>query len=359
MQFFHSKQQRAGLLIVILGVAIFIAIWSFAIGLLGSAVLYVMCAPAHRRLQRVLSPGLSATVTLVGTILVIVLPVTWLVTMVIDQAPDAIREVQGSGLVSRLTTLPPILGFNIGAELARASGNVVRWISQQAFDFIGGAARATLNLVIAFFGLYYMLTSAARSWELFKSFLPFSNQTADELRLRFYSVTHATMVGILLTAALQGTMIGVGFAIVGIPNALFWGVMTGFASIIPVLGSALVWLPGAIYMAVQGRYGGAILLFLIGAVGASNIDNVVRPLVFKRVSDIHPMVTLVGAFAGVKYFGLLGVLLGPLAIAYFFELLRLYQKEYGAGMQVDSVLDSPTEEQPVHEPTVPSAVTTT
>jgi predicted PurR-regulated permease PerM len=125
-------------------------------------------------------------------------------------------------------------------------------------------------------------------------------------------------------------LIGVGFAIVGFPNPLFWGAVTAFASVLPVLGSGLVWLPGVAILLAQGRYGGAILLVVIGAGIASNIDNIIRPLVYKRVSNIHPMITLVGAFAGVRYFGLLGILLGPLAIAYLFETLRFYREEYGA-----------------------------
>ena len=112
------------------------------------------------------------------------------------------------------------------------------------------------------------------------------------------------------------------------PAAALWGVVTGFCSILPVLGSALVWLPGTLVLVIEQRYGAAGILFVMGAVVASNIDNVIRPIVFKRVSNIHPMVTLVGAFAGVAYFGLLGILLGPLAIQYFFVLLRLYREEY-------------------------------
>ena len=121
-----------------------------------------------------------------------------------------------------------------------------------------------------------------------------------------------------------------GFWLVELPSPMFWGTVTAFASILPVLGSALVWLPGVLVLLLEDRYGAAVGLALVGGVVASNIDNVIRPLVYKRVSDIHPMITLIGAFAGVKYFGLLGVLLGPLAIAYLFELLRFYREEYGA-----------------------------
>jgi predicted PurR-regulated permease PerM len=109
----------------------------------------------------------------------------------------------------------------------------------------------------------------------------------------------------------------------------FWGVVTAIVSVLPVFGSALVWLPGSVALAVQGRYEAALTLGAIGAVVASNIDNVMRPMVNRRVSNLHPMVTLVGAFAGVGVLGLPGILLGPLAITYFFELASLYRREYG------------------------------
>jgi predicted PurR-regulated permease PerM len=131
-------------------------------------------------------------------------------------------------------------------------------------------------------------------------------------------------------AVIQGTLVGMGFWIVGLTNPFFWGTVTAIASILPVLGTALVWLPAVLVLLVENRFGAAITMLVIGAGIASNIDNLIRPLIYRRVSHIHPMITLVGAFAGVKLFGLLGVLLGPLAIAYLFELLRFYRQEYGA-----------------------------
>jgi predicted PurR-regulated permease PerM len=136
------------------------------------------------------------------------------------------------------------------------------------------------------------------------------------------------VLGTALTALAQGATIALAFRLVGLPNAAFWGVVTGFTSILPVLGSAMVWIPAAGVLLMQGRYGAAVVLVLIGGGVTSNIDNVIRPMVYKRVSNIHPLVTLIGAFAGVKHFGLLGVLLGPLAIQYFFEFLRIYRRDY-------------------------------
>ncbi len=327
MEFLHSKQQRAGILIILLGIAILIAIAPFASGLLGSAVLYVMCAPVYQRLGRRMNADLAAAITLIGAILIIALPIGWIIFLAADQLPDALRSAQQSTFIQRVSALR-IGRIQIGNEIAKASGSLIQWLSGQAFDFVGGAAKATLNFVISFFALYYMLLSAERSWRVFRRVLPFSEDTADELRTRFYSVTHATLLGTVLTALLQGTLIGIGFRVVGLPNAALWGVVTAFCSILPVLGSAMVWLPGTLVLALEQQYGMAAILFVIGAVFASNIDNVIRPIVFKRVSNIHPMITLVGAFAGVSIFGLLGILLGPLAIQYFFVLVRLYREEY-------------------------------
>ena len=353
MLLFHTKRERAGLLIAVLGIAIIIAISPFAVGLLGAAVLYVLCEPVFRRLKQRVSPGVAAALTLVFSIFVIALPVMWIVVLLADQAPDMIRSVQSSDMFARLGNLPKIGRIDIGAELANASGTFFQWLSQQAFDFVGGAARATLNLVISFFALYYMLVSAENTWNGFREFLPFTEESAEELKSRFYSLTHATVLGTGLTALSQGTMVAIAFRLVGLPNAGFWGVVTGFTSILPVLGSAIVWLPAALVLFLQERYGAAVVMLVIGAGVTSNIDNVIRPLVYKRVSNIHPLVTLVGAFAGVKYFGLLGVLLGPLAIQYFFEFVRLYRREY-LGEPPTAVVEAPAPEPPLLVPPGPA-----
>lgn len=329
MAFLQAPRDRAAFLILVLGVGIVLALTPFLSGLLGAAVLYVVFLPPYRRLTRVVKPGLAAAITLGVALLVVALPLAWLLGIVIDQAPDALRTVQGSTLFAKVSTLK-IGTFEVGAELARASGSIVSWLSAQIVSFVGGATSAALNLVIAFFGLYYLLRSGTQMWSVVRTYIPFSSETSDALRDRFFGVTEATLLGTGLIAVVQGALIGIGFASVGLPNPLFWATVTAFASILPVLGSALVWVPGMIVLLGQGRFGAAVVILVIGGGIASNIDNLVRPIIYKRVSNLHPMITLVGAFAGVRYFGLLGLLLGPLAIAYLFELLSFYRQEYGA-----------------------------
>jgi predicted PurR-regulated permease PerM len=339
MPFLQTSRDRAAALILALAIAIILALAPFFSGLLGAAVLYVIFIKPYRWLERRIRPGVAASMILIAALVVIALPLSWLIGLVVDQAPDALRSIQGSDVFARIGRVR-VGSVQVGAELAKASGALLSWLSGQLFAFVGGATSAALNLLIAFFGLYYMLRSGPQFWVASRGYIPFSTTTADALRDRFFSLTEATLLGTVLISVLQGTLIGFAFWMVDLANPVFWGTVTAFASILPVLGSGLVWMPALLILLAQGRYGASIVLLVVGAGIASNIDNVVRPMVYRRVAHIHPMITLVGAFAGVRYFGLVGLLLGPLAIAYLFELLRFYGEEYG----------------PTVVPTAPSAV---
>jgi len=218
--------------------------------------------------------------------------------------------------------------LDLGTRLAHVEGAVVSWLSTQVFRVLGGAVRGTLNATIALFGVYFLLCAPPSSWSRVAAYLPFSREGADLVAHRFRHVTEATLLGTALTAVLQGGIVALGFALTGLSAPWFWGTVTAIVSVLPVFGSALIWVPGTVALAAQGRFGAALWLGAIGAVVASNIDNVMRPMVNRRVSNLHPMVTLVGALAGAGVLGLPGVLLGPLAITYFFELAGLYQREY-------------------------------
>jgi predicted PurR-regulated permease PerM len=126
----------------------------------------------------------------------------------------------------------------------------------------------------------------------------------------------------------QGLLVGLAFWVVGLPSAVFWGVVTTVFAILPVVGSGLVWGPGTIALALDHRYIAAAGLALWGLIVVGNVEYVIRPMVFRRWANIHPLVTLVGALGGVSYFGLLGLLIGPLAISYWFELIKMYREEY-------------------------------
>jgi predicted PurR-regulated permease PerM len=331
MTLLQTPRGRAAALVAGLGAAIALALLPFASGLLGIGVLYVICAPLHRRLSRRIPERAAALLVLALALALVLVPLFAVVGIIVAEAPGALRVLQENAALGRIAEVR-VGSVHLGSQLATAGGTAVAWLSQQAIVFFGSAARGTLSLVIAFFGLYYLLLYPGTVWRGFRPLLPFSDRTADALRVRFHRVTQAKLVGTALTALVQGLIVGVAFRVVELPGAAFWGVITALVSVLPMLGSALVWVPAVAVLALAERWGDAAVVLAAGVV-AANIDNVVRLIVFKRVSNIHPMATLIGAFAGLKYFGLLGVLLGPLAIAYFFELLRMYRVEYGRSPQ--------------------------
>jgi predicted PurR-regulated permease PerM len=329
---------RAAAMLVVLGVGVAWAMIPFVPGIMGGAVMYALSNGLYRRLvAKKIPKSLAATCILLGVLLIILLPGGALISVLFDEIPAAIKGLDAGPIVARVQGLR-IGSFNVGDQIARASGSISAWVSAQILGAVGGAARGTLNLMIALFGLYYLLLAGDEVWPRVKRFLPFTSEDSDDLLAKFYQVTLATVVGVVVIAVLQGVLVGAAFAMLGLSNPIVWGTITAIASVLPLVGSALVWLPGAITLFALGNVGQAIGLAVFGAVVVSNIDNVMRPIVLKKVGNLHPLTTLLGAFAGVQYFGLIGVLLGPLAITWFFELLIIYDKEYGLSHKVTAIL---------------------
>ncbi len=327
MPFLDTNHQRAALVLLILGIALVVAFVPFATGLVGIPVLYVMFEPVHRWLTRHTSSRFAAAIVVLLALFLIVVPGVSFAGLIVAQAQEIAGGVVQSPLLGRLSELR-FRNFDIGAQLAGLGGKLVGWIGTSAFGLIGTATRLALNLTISLFGLYYLLLRPGETWQAVRPYIPFSTENAELLRQRFRNVTVSTVVGTGLVAVIQGVMVGLGFWAAGLANALFWGVVTVVLAILPVVGSALVWGPGVIALAIGGQYGWAIALALWGILAVGNVDYIVRPIVFRRWANIHPIVTLLGALAGVPYFGILGLLIGPLALSYFFELIGMYREEY-------------------------------
>ena len=298
-------------------------------GLLGGAVLYSLTRSMHRWFtERRFSETRAATFVALITLFLIFGPGGAIVGLIIDDIPATIRSIDAGVLMAKLRTLR-IGPIEIGPQLANAGNTAVSFVSRQAVGFLGAAASSTLNLFLALLVQYYLLVASTEMWPRVRRLLPFTAEDSEHLRERFHDVTDGTMRGIVLVAVVQGILVGAAFAVVGLPNALVWGAVTAIASVLPLLGSALVWVPGAVALAVMGETGKAIGLALFGALVVGNLDNLLRPIVLRGRAQLHPLTTLVGAFGGVSVFGLIGVLLGPLAITWFFELIAIYDKEYG------------------------------
>jgi predicted PurR-regulated permease PerM len=328
MAFLDTKHQRAAFLVLALGAALLWALGPYATGIIGIPVLAVLFGPIHSWLVRQRAPsGFAAfVVTLLGAVLLIV-PGVLIAGLLINQAQEITQNVLQSPIIERVRGLQ-IRGIPLGPRLAEAGGRIVAAIGASAIGLVGTATRLTLNLTISFFGLYYVLKHPGDVWLDARPYIPFSAGNTEKLGKRFKDVTVSTVIGTGVVAALQGALLGVAFWIAGIPNALFWSVVTMALAILPVVGSGLVWGPAAIVLIMQGRPAAGVMLIAWGVIVVGSVDNFIRPLIYRRFSAIHPLITLIGAIAGVSVFGLLGLLIGPLALSYFFELIRMYREEY-------------------------------
>lgn len=327
MRLFDSKHQRAAVLILVLGVALVIALFPFVTGLIGIPVLYVIFAPVYRAITPPLRPSLSAGLVTALALVLIVVPLALITGVLVNEAPEMAANIVHSAAIGRIAEMR-VGPYEIGPELVQRGEQLVTWIGGGAIGLIGTATRISLNVTISLFGLYYLLIWSEETWEAIVPYIPFSPANTQILRTRFKDVTNSTLIGTGLTAIIQGLMVGGAFWVAGLSNPTFWGIITVFLAILPIVGSGLVWIPGVLVLFLDDRYVAAALMTVWGLVAVANVDNVIRPIVFRRWAKIHPLVTLVGAFAGIRYFGLLGLLVGPLALSYFFALIAMYKEEY-------------------------------
>jgi predicted PurR-regulated permease PerM len=318
-----ARELRLPLLVTAGGVLI--AVVPFLSGLVGALILFAVTRRLHYRIATVLPPRASALIVATGSLLVLLVPGAWLVSTIVSEAGVALRGLTADDL-TRFVTSMPFGDSDISKEIAAMATSVAGWLPGRAVQLVGGLTTTVLNALLALFGLYYLLLDAPSLWARVKRVLSVPEEIADLLVARFAAVTDALLLGTVMTCVLQGTIVGIAFALVGLHPAVLWGFVTACAAVLPILGSGFVWLPGIIVLLAGHRFGAAALLALLGGGLASNIDNIVRLTVYRRVSGIHPMLTLVGAIAGVRIFGLVGAFIGPLVLSCFVELISVYEE---------------------------------
>jgi len=320
---------RAALFLVAASAAIIVlGVYPVAGGLVAAPALAVICRPLRDRLAARVGTNVAALILVVAVWIALVLPFVWLSVLASMQVPDALREVQGAaGRLRGAST--PLFGVSPDSLIAHVGSTSIGWLSGAVGPALGSIGHGILQLSIALLGLYFLLVANDAAWLHVRRHLPFSEQGSEELRQTFISVTRATLLGTLLSAALQGLSIGIGFLLIGNSAPAFWGIVGGFTTLVPVVGNALVWVPAVIVQLVGRHFGAALTLVVFGKVIPSLLDRVVRTVISRRVGNTHPMVTLVGTLAGIRLVGAVGVLVGPTIVQCGLALVRLYEREYG------------------------------
>lgn len=276
--------------------------------------------------------------TIIGGLLAILLislvgyiAVTEIVEMVSDmQAPSAQELLGPWGLrmLERAKISPEVFVAQINTALLA--------LSQRA---AGGLAEALtsmtsllLTAIIAFFTMYYVLLEWAAIVRRLEHVLPLEPRHTRALVHEFRSIGRSAFIGTMGTALVQGVLAGMGYAIAGVSQPMLWATVTMLASFLPVIGTAAVWIPISIAVALSGRTSWAVFLFLWGVVVVTSLaDYVIRPKLVGSKGQVHPLWLLVSLLGGVEMFGLVGVIVGPILMSLCLSVLKIYEQERLAG----------------------------
>ena len=191
-----------------------------------------------------------------------------------------------------------------------------------------GAFNVIAMLFIMIFSMYYFFKDGPAFIEKFKRMSPLSDDYEDRLIEKFSSMTRATIKGTLVIAVIQGCLGGIAFWIFGVPSPLFWGLAMVILSIIPMVGSALVWLPAGIIKVATGSWGEGLGILVVGFGLISTIDNVLRPRLVGKDTAMHPLLIFFGTLGGISVFGIVGFIVGPIIAALFVTIWEIYASEF-------------------------------
>ena len=330
------------LLLMVLAIsALFLSmIHQFLMAIFLAGLFSALARPVFRRLN-VMFKGhkhLASITTLLLMIVVVMIPLLILIGIVVGQAIDVGQSVtpwikktldDPGELSSYLQHLPfyeRLLPYR--EMIAQNAGQMVTTVSK---FLVGGLSSATLGTVnflfmsfVFLYTMYFFQMDGNKIVRKILYYLPMKSRDENLMLGKFTSVTRATMKGTLLIGLLQGGFAGIAFAVVGIDNAVFWGTIMAVLSIIPSVGSALVWGPASIILIVQGNVVSGIGLLIFCGVVVGSLDNILRPILVGKDTKMHELMIFFGTLGGIMMFGISGIFIGPLIASLFVTIWEIY-----------------------------------
>jgi predicted PurR-regulated permease PerM len=311
-------------------------------------VIAITCHPLHQRLvRRTGRVALSAAITSTLMVLAVVVPLLLIAGVAVSQLltlGDWVRQafLDPDGMSRRVTAaLAPLterLGLAPDAIGAWTSAHVREWVAgagQHTMSAAAGAGGAVLSFALIAVATFLLLRHGDTLVGTIPDLLPFEIKRSEALLVRIRDVVHASMYGVVTIAAIQGALCGGMFWLLGIPAAALWGLVTVFASVVPLVGTAAVWVPGTLYLLAIGAWPKAIVLALWGAAIVSSVDNVLRPKLVAGRVQLSGLAMFVAMLGGLQAFGALGMILGPVLFATaagIGDVLREMQPSDGAAI---------------------------
>jgi len=368
----ERKHFSSAFLLLILAVALtmaYIVLRPFVDIIIIGVVLAALFRPVQRRLHALC--GLRATWSaLLTTGLIftcIIIPIFFFLGALLAQGVQSVNALQASlaatdfnALFSHDAVAPymdwvqehlPFLDVKklaLQADLLDISKSAGQILLDSGTKIIGNVFVLTMNFVILMFVLFFLIRDGETMMSQLRYLLPLSTDQENRIFRQLDDVSKSVILGAFVIALAQALAGGIGLFIVGI-KPFFWGCMMGFASLIPVVGTAIIWLPVAIYLILVGQWEWGVFMIAWGAVVVSSIDSVIRPLLMQNRSKMSTFWVFLSIIGGIKFFGALGILYGPLTLGFAMVMLSLYAEDYRHVLEERNIVAAPT---PPGEPPV-------
>jgi len=341
-----EKASKAVLLLFVLGIsAIFLSMMhQFLMTIFMAALFSALTTPLYKRFLVLLGGRTTAASLLTILILVclVLLPLAALIGVVVTQAIHVSQSV--TPWVQKFIDQPTIISDYLHKApyyqellphrdmILQKLGGLVGNTSTLLIDSLSSITKVTVNAtimsLIMLYTMFYFLVDGKKLLEKILYYIPLENKDEQHLLQRFTSVARATIKGTLIIGMIQGALCGVGFALAGIPSPVFWGCLMAVLSIIPSVGTAIVWGPALIILILSKDITGAVIVGIFCGLIAGNADNLIRPRLVGKDTEMHDLFILFSTFGGIAMFGIIGIIIGPIIAALFVSIWEIYGESF-------------------------------
>ncbi len=336
----NADQVRFLIVVAVTGIGLYLCYLltvPFLASLTWALVLSVTFSQAHHNIEkRIKHPNLATGISVAAILVLVVFPVVLVVQQLAQEVAKGAVYIEAQirngewreVLVGQHILASAVKWVEQQLDLAGTAGSISSYLTTVGTSVLLNSINQFLNLVLTFYMLFFFLRDRQK---IVRKLQSLSSLTSTETRYvlsRFVDTIHATVFGKLVVAAVQGTLSGLMFWWLGLPLPILWGAVMGMLSIVPVLGAFIVWVPAAIYLALEGDWGKALVLTAWGVGVVATIDNILYPMLVGDRLKLHAVPTFIGAIGGILAFGAAGLILGPAIISVTLALIEILKKRF-------------------------------
>lgn len=318
------------IILVLLGIALFKYIVPYLGGLLGAITIYALVRKQMKRLTKrpKMKRGYAATLITIEVIFLCLIPLSFLVWIIIGQVQNL--NLDTTALISQIDKYVLVIKAKTGYDILGSDtmSYIVSLIPDIIQTVMGEISTFAIDLLVIIFVLYFMLIGGEDMESYIKDLLPFNAANKAHVIHEIDLIIRSNAIGIPLVAIIQGSIATLGYLIFGVHDVVLVGLLTCVATVIPVVGTALIWVPIALVMAFNEHWLSAIGIMAYGILVVAQSDNYIRLVLQKKMADIHPLITIFGVVIGIEMFGFMGIIFGPLFLSLFILFLNMFKKEY-------------------------------